>query len=102
MERPGIPRTDSKVPGYVRTRVATYRKGHIYLEKQLAEVKVHRENVEKADDFYFFDIRVSFRALPNLIDGEKDREIKAAKYHLSAIKQVVINVLANNNRLIVR
>lgn len=40
---------------------------------------MHKEKVEKAVDFYFSDIRVSFRTLPNLIDEEKDREIKAAK-----------------------
>ena len=40
---------------------------------------MYKENVEKAVDFYFSDIYVSFRALPSLIDEEKDREIKAAK-----------------------
>lgn len=40
---------------------------------------MYKENVEKAVDFSFSDICVSFRALPNLIDEEKDREIKAAK-----------------------
>ncbi len=40
---------------------------------------MHKENVEKAVDFSFSDICVFFRALPNLIDEEKDREIKAAK-----------------------
>ena len=47
--------------------------------QELAEGKVYKENVEKAVDFSFSDICVSFRALPNLIDEEKDREIKAAK-----------------------
>lgn len=47
--------------------------------QELAEGKAHKENVEKAVDFSFSDICVSFRSLPNLIDEEKDREIKAAK-----------------------
>ena len=47
--------------------------------QELAEGKLHKENVEKAVDFYFSDICVSFRKLPNLNDEEKDREIKAAK-----------------------
>ena len=54
--------------------------------RELAEGKVHKENVEKAVDFYFSDICVSFRALPNLTDEEMDREIKAAKQHLGSIK----------------
>ena len=41
--------------------------------QELAEGKVYKENVEKAVDFSFSDIFVSFRALPNLIDEEKDR-----------------------------
>lgn len=69
--------------------------------RELAEGRVHKENVEKAVDFYFSDICVSFRALPNLTDEEKDGEIKAAKHHLSAIKQAVLNVLANNNIVII-
>jgi hypothetical protein len=64
--------------------------------KELAQGKVHKENVEKAVDFYFSDICVSFRALPNVIDEEKDREIRAAKQYLSLIKQTVLNVLVNN------
>lgn len=40
---------------------------------------MYKENVEKAVDFYFSDICVSSGALPNLIDEEKDRQIKAAK-----------------------
>lgn len=43
---------------------------------------------------------LSFRALGNLTDDEKNREIWAAKQHLSAIKQAVLNVLANNNIVI--
>ncbi len=70
--------------------------------QELAEGRVHKENVEKAVDFYFADICVSFRALPNLTDEEKDREIKAAKAHLSAIKQFVLNVLTNNNIVIIQ
>lgn len=41
--------------------------------REIAEEKVYKENVEKAVDFSFSDIFVSFRALPNLIDEEKDR-----------------------------
>ena len=63
---------------------------------------MHKENVEKAVDFYFSDICVSFRALPNLTDEEKDGEIRASKQHLSSIKQTVLKVLANNNMLIIR
>lgn len=40
---------------------------------------------------------MSFRALPNLTGEEKDREIKAVKQHLNAIKQTVLDVLANHN-----
>lgn len=53
--------------------------------QELAEGKLHKENVEKAVDFYFSDICVSFRVLPGLTDEEKDREF-------------VLNVLANNDR----
>lgn len=70
--------------------------------RELADGKVHKENVEKAVDFYFSDICVSLRALPNLTDEEKDREIKAAKQHLSAIKHAVLKVLANNNIVIIQ
>lgn len=65
--------------------------------QELAQGKVHKENVEKAVDFYFSDICVSFRALPNLTDEEKDREINAAKLQLSYVKQFVLNVLVSNN-----
>ena len=50
---------------------------------------VHKENVKKADNFYISDLWVSFRTIPNLADEENDIEIKAAKQHLSATKQVV-------------
>lgn len=70
--------------------------------RDLAEGKVHKEIFEKAVDFYFSDICVSFMALPNLTDEEKDREIKAAKQHLGSIKQAVLNVQANNNIVIIQ
>ena len=70
--------------------------------QELAKGKVHKENVEKAVDFYFSDICVSFRALGNLTDEDKDREIRAAKQHLSAINQIVLNVLANSNIVIIQ
>ena len=57
---------------------------------------MYKENVDKAVDFYFFDVCVSFRAHPNLTDEEKDREIRAAEQQLDSIKQVVLNVLADN------
>ena len=69
--------------------------------QEIAQGKVHKENVDKAVDFYFSDICVSFRALPNLTDEEKDREINAAKHYLNTIKQFVLNVLANNNIVII-
>lgn len=69
--------------------------------QELAQGTVHKENVEKAVDFYFSDICLSFRKLPNITDGEKDREIKDAKNHLYSIKQTVLNVLANNNVTII-
>ena len=47
--------------------------------QELAQGSVHKENVEKAVDFYFSDICVSFRALPNLTDAVKDNEIGAVK-----------------------
>ncbi len=65
--------------------------------QELAQGKVHKENVEKAVDFYFSDICVSLRTLPNLTDEDKDRQIRAAKQYLNPIKQAVLNVLANNN-----
>ena len=71
-----------------------------YLE--LAQGKVHKENVEKAVDFYFYNICVSVRALPNLTDEEKDREIKEAEQHLDGIKLNVLNFLANNNIMIIQ
>ena len=70
--------------------------------QELAGGKVHKENVEKAVDFYFSDICVSFRAFGNLTDDEKEREIRTAKQHLSVIKQIVLNVLANNNIAIIQ
>ena len=69
--------------------------------QELAGGKVHKENVEKAVDFYFSDICVSFRALANLTNEEKDKEIRVAKQHLISIKQAVLNVLANNNIAII-
>lgn len=70
--------------------------------RELAGGKVHKENVEKAVDFYFSEMCVSFRALSNLTDGEKDREIKAVKQQLDSIKQTVLNILTNNNILIIQ
>lgn len=70
--------------------------------RELAQGKVHKENVEKAVDFYFSDVCVSFRALPNLADEEKDREIKVAKQHLNSIKQAILTVLANNNIVLIQ
>lgn len=69
--------------------------------RELAKGKVHKENVEKAVDFYFSDICFSFRALPNMTDEEKDKEISSSKRYLSDIKQFVLNVLINNNIVIV-
>lgn len=68
--------------------------------RELAEGKVHMENVEKAVDFYFSEMCASFRMLPNMTDGEKDREIKAVKQQLGSIKQTVLNILTNNNIVI--
>lgn len=70
--------------------------------RELAEGKVHKENVEKAVDFYFSEMCASFRMHPNLTDGEKDREIKAVKQQLDSIKQTVLNILTNNNILIIQ
>lgn len=70
--------------------------------RELAQGKVHKENVEKAVDFYFSDVCVSFRALPNLTDEEKDREIKVAKQQLSSIKQAVLNILEKNDIVIIQ
>lgn len=70
--------------------------------RELAQGKVHKENVEKAVDFYFSDVCVSFWALPNLTDEEKDREIKVAKQHLFQIKQIVLKVLVNNSIVIIQ
>jgi DNA-binding SARP family transcriptional activator len=70
--------------------------------QELAQGKVHKENVEKAVDFYFSEICASFRAFPNVTDEEKDKEIRVAKLHLSTLKQTVLNVLANNNIVIIQ
>lgn len=70
--------------------------------QELAQGKVHKENVEKAVDFYFSDICVSFRALPGLTDDVKDKEIRTAKLYLSTIKKAVLNILANNNIMIMQ
>lgn len=70
--------------------------------QELAQGKVHKENVENAVDFYFSEIKVSIRSHPNLTDEEKDCEIKAAKQHLSSIKLKVLDVLENNNIEIVQ
>ena len=68
--------------------------------QELAQGKVHKENVEKAVDFYFSDMCVSFRTIQNLTPEVKDREINALKQQLSTIKQIVLNVLANNKIVI--
>ena len=70
--------------------------------QELAQGSVHKENVEKAVDFYFSDICASFRALPNLPDAVKDHEIGAVKQQLSSIKQFVLDILANNNIVILQ
>ena len=75
-----------------------------YLEayhRELTEGKEHKENVEITVDFYFSDIFVSFKVFLNVEDEEKDRELRAAKQHLSAIKQAVFNVLVNNKIVII-
>ena len=59
--------------------------------QELAKGKVHKENVEKAVDYYFSDICVSFKALPNLTDVEKDRKIKAARWHLISIRKEYVS-----------
>ena len=64
--------------------------------QELSQDRVHKENVEKAVEFYFSDAYVTFRALPNLTDEEKDKEIDAARQHLNTIKQMVLRVLVNN------
>ncbi len=69
--------------------------------QELSQGIVHKDNVEKAIDFYFSDICVSLRKLPDITDIEKDNEIKAAKQHLSDIKQFVLNALANNRIVII-
>lgn len=65
--------------------------------QELAQGHVHKENVEKAVDFYFSDICASFRTLPNITDAVKDHEIGAVKQQLGSIKQLVLDILANNN-----
>lgn len=70
--------------------------------QELAQGKVHKENVEKAVDFYFSEICVSFRAILNLTDEEKDREIQSAKQQLGSIKQMVLSFLENNNIVIIQ
>lgn len=70
--------------------------------QELAQGKVHKENVEKAVDFYFSDICVTFRSLPNLTDEDKDREIIVARLHLADLKQVVLSILAKNGVVILQ
>lgn len=65
-------------------------------------MNLHKENVEKAVDFYFSDICVTFRSLPNLTDENKDIEIKVARLHLTDLKQVVLSILAKNDVVILQ
>lgn len=44
---------------------------------------------------------MSFSAITDLTDEEKDREIKSARKHLSSIKKFVLNVLTNNHIVII-
>lgn len=64
---------------------------------ELPQRKVHKKNVEKAIDFYFADMSVSFRNLPNLSDDEKEKEIKKAKQHLGILKEKVLEFLHSKN-----
>jgi hypothetical protein len=59
---------------------------------------VHKENVEKAIDVYFSEIKVLIRTFPYLTVEEKDSEIKPGKLHLSSNKQAA---LTNNNIVII-
>lgn len=68
--------------------------------QELSQGRVHKENVEKAVDFYFCDICASFRQMPGIDNEVKEREINAAKSHLSAIKQYVLTVLYKNGIVI--
>jgi len=70
--------------------------------QELSQGRVHKEHVEKAVDFYFSNICMSLRVLPYMNDEEKNREINVAKLHLIAIKQTVLNILANNNIVIIQ
>ena len=62
-------------------------KGAYYQE--LAQGKVHKENVEKAVDFYFSDMCVSFRTIQNLTPEVKDREINALTRELEVLRKKV-------------
>ena len=64
---------------------------------ELAQGKVHKKNVDKAIDFYFADMSVSFRNLPNLSDDEKEKEIKNAKQHLGILKEKLLEILHSKN-----
>lgn len=64
---------------------------------ELPQGKVHRKNVEKTIDFYFADMSVSFRNLPNLSDDEKEKEIKKAKQQLGALKEKVLEFLRSKD-----
>lgn len=68
--------------------------------QELSQGRVHKENVEKAVDFYFCDICASFRQMLGIDNEVKEREINAAKSHLSAIKQYVLTVLYKNGIVI--
>lgn len=68
--------------------------------QELSQGRVHKENVEKAVDFYFCDICASFRQMPGIDNEVKERQINAAKSHLSAIKQYVLTVLYKNGIVI--
>ncbi len=69
--------------------------------QELAQGIVHKENVEKAVDFYFSDISASFRLLPDLTDEVKDNEIRMVKQQLSSIKQGVLVILSNNSIMMI-
>lgn len=70
-----------------------------YLE--LSQGRVHKENVEKAVDFYFCDICASLRQMPGIDNEVKEREINTAKNQLRTIKEYVLTVLSNNGIVII-
>ena len=69
---------------------------------ELPTGKVHKDNVDKAFEFHFSDACAAIRTLPDVSDDEKENVLKEAKSLKPRIKEVVYDILANNNIVLVK